>query len=80
MGEEQHLDVKATLESLIPAIKNIEAGYYSVVCYFLADANKSLADAGSPYRFCSKGKARENGNMASGIYVDQIIVKEKGER
>lgn len=45
------MNVKETLESLIPAIADIEGGYYETVCEFIHDANVGLERINSPYRF-----------------------------
>ena len=66
---------KEILEALIPAIADIEHGYYENICYFISDANKGLERLGSPYRFESTSKVRRSWDV-TGAFVDKITVIE----
>jgi hypothetical protein len=81
---ETKLSAKAHLECLISAINNIEGGFYVDVATWIAQANAGLQEIGSPYRYCSTGKIRNEASLAEGLYVDnvyidQVVVKMKGE-
>ena len=69
------LSTKETLESLIPAIMEIEGGYYENICEFITAANNGLSATGSPYRFESTSKI-EGPVGWEGDYVDTITVVE----
>ncbi len=70
------ISIQETLEALIPAIMEIEGGYYANVCEFISDANRGLTEIGSPYRFESTSKICWPGELAEGVYVDNITVIE----
>lgn len=69
------ISAKKALEALIPAIMEIEGGYYVNVCEFISDANKGLSATGSLYRFESTSKIVGPVGW-EGDYVDTITVVE----
>lgn len=69
------ISAKETLEAMIPAIMDIERGYHEHVHAFIMDANKSLEQLGSPYRFTSTYKTKRSWDV-TGEYVDTISVIE----
>lgn len=69
------VSAKETLEALIPAIMEIEGGFYENVCEFIEAANKGLEQLGSPYRFESTSKMDDT-PLGAGKNVDTITVKE----
>jgi hypothetical protein len=72
----KNADVKETLEALIPAIMEIEGGYYSTVCEFISDANRCLAGVDYQYRFESTSKVDDGEGWGDTINVDTITVVE----
>ncbi len=65
--------VKQTLEALIPAIKDIESGWYEYIEYFEQLANERLAELGSPYRYVSTSILTGPEGW-EGDYVDNMSV------
>ena len=70
------MTTKETLEALIPAIMEIEGGYYENVCKFISNANKELERLGSPYRFESTSKMVDAMSLGKVENVDTITVIE----
>jgi len=68
------MTTKETLEALIPAIMEIEGGYYENICFFISDANAGLERIGSPYRYKATSKICSAGTLAEGEYVNIIEV------
>ena len=69
------MTTQETLEALIPAIMEIEGGYYENVCFFISDANAGLERIGSPYRYKANSKTHSPGTLAEGEYVDTIWIE-----
>jgi hypothetical protein len=71
------ISIQETLEALIPAIMEIEGGYYAKVCEFISDANKGLANIGSPYRFESTyrmdGEEGKWGGLVENVDTIKVI-------
>jgi hypothetical protein len=65
-----------TLETLIPAIREIELGHYDTVCEFLDGANRVLNAVGSNYEYRATSKMEGKVGVWGGpvCVVDEIKV------